>query len=289
MSGQSVVQTGSRKVSTTTWPADRASVTRRPCWSTSEKPHAGVSRGSGVPLIASVEDRVGVRVRRRERHRRGADEHDDRRRSSAAATWSRYGGDARGRARRVDAASWRAGRRRLGGCGRAHDREVAAATSRSDDRQHRVGVGADAAEEPEVLDEHPVREAEDDADDDTDANEPAIAGQQARRRSTRSATTTTRLTRPAVRGVEVAEGRTQPRASDVDGCGVWAICCTIAVSEPGCRVRRRPAPPTCPAPATPGAPPSRRRTRRAAGAASDRAPPVRHAASGSARSTPATT
>ena len=60
MSGQSVVHTGSRKVSSTTLPRRLARVTVRPSWSVSRNGDAGLSSGGEYPAMACA--RMGSAV-----------------------------------------------------------------------------------------------------------------------------------------------------------------------------------------------------------------------------------
>ena len=74
-----MVQTGSRKVSSTTLPRRLASETRRPSWLVSVKPGAGVSICPDAPARPAAMIGSAFLFTRGERHRRRADQdHPDR-------------------------------------------------------------------------------------------------------------------------------------------------------------------------------------------------------------------
>ena len=191
MIGQSVVHTGSRKVSTTARPRSRARETRAPAWLVRANGKARKLVCSGDPFTASVRSTSGLGTRRGDRHRRRADDHDGPR------------ADRAGDLEEVDRRARRSGRRdrrRLGG---SHGEPADAEQERR--RHHRVGVGADAAEDPEVLDEHPHRGTADEPGDDADRHEPAAPREEADP-DDEQPDDGREVHAPAVLGVEAREG-----------------------------------------------------------------------------------
>ena len=229
MSGQSVVHTGSRKVSSTTLPRRLARETCRPSWLVSVKLGAGVSSRPLLPamdcatigsafllteataigaaptrMMPSAPTPAMTRTRRPgERaqqlgHPPGSPRRPGRLGSTALAGLGRLGG-VLGRPVPVALSSRGVSGSRpaaLGGGSVAGQRLAAARRRRchrqvpggeqQDERDHRVRVGAEPAEEPEVLDEQPVGEAEHRPGDDHDPGEPRVradrGGAQAARR-----------------------------------------------------------------------------------------------------------
>ena len=160
-----------------------------------------------------------------------------------------------------------------------------------DQRHHRIRVGAEPAEEAEVLHEHPVGEAADRRYAGREQGEPGAGGcppfatnvaAHSPAPVTASAMTTTRLTANPCAAVKLPKPETT--AATWWGWEVPAMSGSWRRASPACHA-------ACPArsrvPATPEAVPCRGRTRRLPQAATAESGPS-HARSGSATSAPAT-
>ncbi len=101
ISGQSLVHTGSRKVSSTTLPRRLARLTVRPCWSVSWKGLAGKFSGAVDAGDGLGQDRVGVRAGLGGGHRRRAEDDQPDRADGGDGADARRGGQCLAHARRA--------------------------------------------------------------------------------------------------------------------------------------------------------------------------------------------
>ena len=167
ISGQSVVHTGSRKVSSTTLPR-RLARRHRPAVLVGElEGLAGKFSGAVDPSIASA--RIGSAIGLAWAAAIGAAPRMISPSAPAAATDRMLAVATDRRTRRpAGSASRQPGRRRAGPAAGRFRRARAGTRARAQvpaggqqrERDHAVGVGAQAAEEADVLDQHPVRQAQ---------------------------------------------------------------------------------------------------------------------------------
>ena len=187
MIGQSVVHTGSRKVISTTLPRRLASETGWPLWSVSWKPGAGRFIAALSPAMARARIGSAVRFAAAAAIGRGAEQDDGQRRHrpDRPDAGSRDRAAQRPRPQAAHALTPRVG---LGSAGYQHcerlvrrrgEREVAG-EEQQDPGNHAVRVGAEPAQEAEVLDQHPVRQAEHQAEPHRVPDQPGPPGQEHR-------------------------------------------------------------------------------------------------------------
>ena len=190
MIGQSVVHTGSRKVISTTLPRRLASETVRPSWSVSEKPGAGTSRLALLPAMARA--RIGSAVRFAAAEAIGAAPIKITTSAATAATdralaVASVAPSARGRSHLHPGApplpadsSATTGLFRHGGLLRRGYQGQVAGREQQGHRDHAVRVGSEAAQEAEILHQHPVGQAEHDPERDRVPDQPGSPGQEDR-------------------------------------------------------------------------------------------------------------
>ena len=185
MTGQSVVQTGSRNVSSTTFPRRLASETCRPSWLVSVKFGAGVSSCPLVPAIASAV--IGSAVLFTVANAIGAAPTMITP-SAAMPAITRSGAPANASVGPASHPGRRAARGRIRSLcdgdrrcvrGRPLGQPQGADGEQQDQRDHVVGVGAETAEEAEVLHQHPVGQAEHGRADDGDPGQPRVRARRA--------------------------------------------------------------------------------------------------------------
>ena len=227
MSGQSEVQTGSRKVRATHVAPQAGQADRVAVLVGQREGGAGRFRALGVPSSASV--RIGSAFWLTAAIAIGAVPMSD---DGQGSEGGEGAGDVRRRgavppAGRRPAVPAVAGHRHLGRDRAPGSWPTYARDEQEGHRQHGVGVGARAAEEAQVLDEHPVGQAEHDQGDRPTRTK--------RRRPLKSRSADgdegdddEQVHRPAVRGVERAE-RGEPRREDM-GLGGLRHGRTIAES-----------------------------------------------------------